>query len=160
MQPIAAPLSDGEMEELATRYAGMRPSEPRPAAAGAGGDKDRQDLLDLGRQLALDGDASRFVPPCSSCHEDAGEVAPRAIYPRIAGQERRFLEAWLHLYRDRPFGATPYANVMHFAAMGLTDHQIEALAAWYSSLPYRGLSADEPGPTSASRGDHQTSHGQ
>ncbi len=138
MQPIAAPLSEGELRELAGHYALLRTTAEGGPAEAVQMD---EELLDLGRRLAAKGDPSRFVPPCSTCHEDEGSVSPRPIYPRIAGQERRFLEAWLHLYRERPFGGTDFANVMHFAAMGLTDHQIEALAAWYASLPYGGTRA-------------------
>jgi cytochrome c553 len=152
MQPIAAPLSGHELQQLAAHYARMRPSDAGQGVA-SGGTQDGE-LMELGRRLAARGDPSRFVPPCGSCHEDERTVSPRAVYPRIAGQERRFIEAWLHLYRERPFGGTDFAEIMHFAAMGLTDRQIEALAAWYSSMPYRGLSTPAPGPTSASDGAH------
>lgn len=147
MQPIAASLSKEEIAALAAHYADMEPDStaPRPdggamEAADSAGDSD---LKALGKRLATDGDPSRFVPSCKSCHENKGSVPPRAEYPRIAGQKGRFIEAWLRLYRDRPAGGTGFANVMHFAATGLSDYQIEALAAWYSSLPYDAGGAEQ-----------------
>ena len=140
MQPIAAPLSTDEIATLAAYYADMRPDAAARAPARAAPDepdtKTQDGLKTLGARLAAEGDALRFVPSCSSCHEASGTVVPRAEYPRIAGQESRFIEAWLRLYRDRPLGGTDFANVMHVAVTGLTDHQIKALGAWYSSLPY------------------------
>lgn len=146
MQPIAAPLSTAEIAALAAHYADMQPDAtarvPEDGAADTSAGETPGDLTALGERLAADGDPSRLVPGCSSCHEDKGAVPPRPIYPRIAGQKSRFIEAWLRLYRDRPLGGTDFANVMHVAAMGLTDHQIKALAAWYSSLPYDAGAGD------------------
>lgn len=146
MQPIAAPLSQDEIEALAAHYAGMQPDaaarRPESVAADAPGSKTQDALKALGARLAAEGDPRRFVPGCNSCHEERGAVMPRAEYPRIAGQQARFIRAWLRLYRDRPAGGTDFANVMHVSASGLTDHQIEALAAWYSSLPYDAGNGD------------------
>ncbi|WP_322867954.1 c-type cytochrome [Aquicoccus sp. G2-2] len=137
MQPIAAPLSDTQIAALAAYYADKRPDATARKPAGEAADApDDTTLKVLGERLAAKGDPSRFVPSCNSCHEDKGSVQPRAEYPRIAGQEGRFIEAWLRLYRDRPLGGSDFAEVMHVSATGLTDHQIKALAAWYSSLPY------------------------
>lgn len=146
MQPIAAPLSKDEIATLAAHYADMPPGAPERAAEDRIADtpdgETESHLRALGERLAAKGDPSRFVPGCSSCHEDKGAVSPRKEYPRIAGQESRFIEAWLRLYRDRPAGGADFANVMHVAATGLTDHQIKALAAWYSSRPYDAGAGD------------------
>lgn len=140
MQPIAAALSNTEIARLAAHYGDMQPDAKLHAAThgetNAPDTEAERDLRTLGERLASKGDPSRFVPSCRSCHEVKGTVAPRAEYPRIAGQESRFIEAWLWLYRDRPAGGTDFSNVMHVAAKGLSDHQIKALAAWYSALPY------------------------
>lgn len=140
MQPIAAPLSTDEIAALAAHYADMRPDAPAPAGGEAPtpDSETQRDLRALGARLAAEGDTTRFLPGCNSCHEGTGAVRPRVEYPRIAGQDSRFITAWLQLYRDRPAGGTDFANVMHVAATGLTDHHIEALAAWYSSLPFDG----------------------
>ena len=151
MQPIAAPLSQEEIATLAANFASMRPSAERPDASGAGASptdvqnadgQNANDLMALGRQLATAGDPSRFIPSCNSCHEANGGVSPRPEYPQIAGQDRRFLAGWLGVYRDRPLGGTAFATVMHYAAKGLTDRDIDALAAWYSSQPYEARMVD------------------
>ncbi|WP_166434107.1 c-type cytochrome [Roseovarius spongiae] len=139
MQPIAAPLSGDEVERLAAHYADL-PSRAvaseAQAPARAAADVPDGALVALGQRIAAEGDPDRFVPPCGACHEGSGAVRPRAEYPRIAGQDSRFIEAWLRLYRDGPAGGTDFAEVMHVSAQGLTDRQIKALAAWYSSRPY------------------------
>lgn len=144
MQPIAASLSPEEIAALAAHYADLQPmaappDTPQERAADAPDNGEQEDLIALGKRLAAEGDRARFVPDCNSCHVDSGRVSPRPIYPRIAGQESRFIEAWLRLYRDRPLGGTEFADVMHTASIGLTDHQIKALAAWYSSQAYVGV---------------------
>ena len=148
MQPIAAGLSHDEIAGLAAHFAAMRPAGGAAAggaavntttlgeAAAGGASSASVALLSRGRQLASEGDAARFIPACSACHAPNGGIAPRPEYPHIAGQKARFLEGWLRVYRDRPLGGTDYANVMHYAAKGLTDADIDALAAWYASQPY------------------------
>lgn len=143
MQPIAAALSEAEITTLAEHYAALPATgtgvENTSKSADTRNGAEQAELKTLGQRLATGGDPSRFVPVCNSCHEDGGAVSPRLIYPRIAGQESRFIESWLRFYRDRPLGGTSFANVMHVAAAGLTDREIEALALWYSSQPYTGV---------------------
>lgn len=145
MEPIAAPLTDRQMRELADYYASLPPFGADPPTGGIGAPD--LELLRRGERLAANGAPDRMVPACNSCHLQGGNVPPRPVYPRIAGQERRFIEAWLRLYRDRPFGATEFANVMHHAAEQLTDDQIEAVAAWFSSI------SDTSAVSAADRGE-------
>lgn len=126
MEPVAATLSQAEIAQLAEHYAGL------PAGPAAPADPDRDALITEGAALAKLGDAER--PSCLSCHGEGGEVRRNPLFPRIAGQDERFLLVWLRLWRDRPFGGTPYAQVMHEAARWLTDAQTEALAAYFSTL--------------------------
>lgn len=71
---------------------------------------------------------------CSNCHGEGGiSIAP--TFPQLAAQQRTYLEAQLRAFRDRS-RADPHAQAyMWGMASQLTDANIKALAAYYSSLP-------------------------
>ena len=123
MEPIAAALSPEEIAQLAEHYADL------PRFEGTAGDP--SDLARVGAELASRGTAE--TPSCLSCHGENLTPPRNPMYPRIAGQEERFLVIWLRLWRERPFGGTDYALVMHEAARWLSDVEIAALAAYFAS---------------------------
>ena len=66
---------------------------------------------------------------CTACHgEDGKGIAPN--YPVLAGQHADYLAEALRGYRS---GERKNAIMAGFAA-GLSDDDIEDLAAWYASL--------------------------
>ena len=67
---------------------------------------------------------------CVFCHGERGE-ASNPIYPRLAAQNRAYLERQLKLFRS---GARK-SDIMNEQAADLTDAEIAALAAWFSSQP-------------------------
>lgn len=126
MGPIAAALSPEEIARLSGHYAALAPFG-RTTLEGA-----QTELARAGAELAAQGTA--HTPSCLSCHGDGLSPPRNPLFPRIAGQNERFLTIWLRLWRDRPLGGTPYAHVMHEAADWLSDSDIQALAAYFSSL--------------------------
>lgn len=134
MGPIAAALSPDEIARLAEHYAGLPRFEGTPPAPADA------DLVRAGDRLASRGDAE--IPSCLSCHGDDLSPPRNPIYPRLSGQNERFLLIWLRLWRERPFGGTEYAHVMHEAARWLSDDEIAALAAYFASRP--GAELSEP----------------
>jgi len=125
MGPIAATLSTVEIERLAAHYADL-PWSGRVEVGGT-----LSNLASAGAEIAARGTAE--IPSCLSCHGDDLSPPRNPAYPRLSGQEERFLTIWLRLWRDRPFGGTDYAHVMHEAARWLSDRDISALAAYFSS---------------------------
>jgi cytochrome c553 len=67
---------------------------------------------------------------CMGCHGAMGKSANPAI-PSIAGKDIAYLQEKLHGYRDGSI-SNP---VMKGMAGGLSDADIESLAAYYNSLP-------------------------
>ncbi len=67
---------------------------------------------------------------CKLCHGFHGE-ASNAIYPRLAAQNRAYLEKQLKLFRS----GERKSDIMNEQAAKLTDEEIKALAAWFSSRP-------------------------
>ncbi|MDU8929368.1 c-type cytochrome [Alisedimentitalea sp. MJ-SS2] len=67
---------------------------------------------------------------CAHCHGEVGEASSR-IYPRLAGQNRVYIEKQLRNFRD----GTRVSDVMNDMATDLTDDQINGLAAFFSMQP-------------------------
>lgn len=103
-----------------------------PMAAASGPPEVEENMLMLGRRIALEGFSSRKVPACQSCHgRDSRERNP--FYPRLAGQPRWYLAKHLRLWKEGERGGTPFAHVMDEIARNMTEEQIDAVAAWYAS---------------------------
>jgi cytochrome c553 len=95
-----------------------------------------------GAQDAARGEALAAERNCAACHGPNG-VSPVPLMPSLAGQQAVFLVTQLVMFRE---GLRP-VPAMAEPARGLSDAQIEDLAAFYASLP----SAPKPdrGPVNA-----------
>ncbi|MEC7760897.1 MAG: c-type cytochrome [Pseudomonadota bacterium] len=121
MQQATTRVSPEILGELADYFSGRAPQGGhQPGAAPT-------ELVDAGKILATDG--TRDVPACVACH-GPGARSP-AITPRLAGQDRAFLETQLRLWRD---GLRQGSEKMSAAARALSDDDIARLAAWYATL--------------------------
>ncbi|MBY3250031.1 c-type cytochrome [Rhizobium laguerreae] len=89
-------------------------------------------MISRGKVLAERGDRTRGVAACAACHDAAGV---NEAYPRLAGQPVPYIENQLGLFRSGNRGGGAYADVMTRAAAGLSDEDIQALAAYYEALP-------------------------
>ncbi len=126
MGPIAAELTNDEMLDVAAWYA-SRENVAWPPELRHG-----QGLLDEGKKIVSTGAPGAGVLPCSYCHGDSG-VGNAPVYPFIAGQYHAYLKAQLKAFKAGTRGGDP-ENVMHQVAKEMSDHQIEAVAAYLSSL--------------------------
>jgi cytochrome c553 len=71
---------------------------------------------------------------CSSCHGPSGRSIS-STFPRLAGQQKDYIAAQLKSFRDHE-RADPHAKTyMWGMAARLSDQQIAAVAAYYSSQP-------------------------
>ena len=66
---------------------------------------------------------------CQSCHGVDGNLSLQDDYPKLGGQHRDYLVQALKAYRS---GTRDHAIMSGFAR-GLSDQDIEDLAAWYGS---------------------------
>ena len=79
--------------------------------------------------LAADLPAPAKLSLCATCHGPQGlSVTPDA--PHLAAQPKAYLEQQLRAFRD----GKRVHEVMNVVAKPLTDAQIDAFAAWYSSI--------------------------
>ena len=123
MQPLAADLRDEDMRQLATYYAGLRPPRDEPSAVDA-------TLVESGRKLALEGAPEAGVPPCMACHGNSAGGAPR-----LTGQHAAYMAGQLRLLRMGHVPATSGAPLMAPVAERLSDDQINAVSAYFASVP-------------------------
>lgn len=73
---------------------------------------------------------------CAACHGKNG-IAQIPGYPNLAGQNEAYLVASLKAYKNKQRSGGQ-AAVMQGQATGLSEEDIENLAAYYASLPADG----------------------
>ena len=117
-------LSDKQIQELATHFAGQRLDRlPAPA-------RFAPDRLAAGKAIFTGGVPDSGIPPCASCHGANGMGA--ASFPRIAGQHADYLVKQLGVFQrtdQRPDGA-----IMKTVAHKLTQQNIEDVSAYLQSM--------------------------
>ena len=69
---------------------------------------------------------------CVACHGDNG-ISLNPVWPKLAGQNPKYLEAQLYEFKKGPDGKRNNA-VMYGIAMTLSDSDISNLSAYYASL--------------------------
>lgn len=121
MWGVSALLDDASIEALSAYYAAQTP----PSGKGAG----PAALIQAGKALYDKGLPKAGVRACASCHGEQAEGA--AAFPRLAGQQTRYLEAQLTGFRTR---LRPHGVLMKEEVAGLKPDQIKALAAYLHSL--------------------------
>jgi len=123
MAPMAANLSDDDIQSLAAYFAGQK---LRPASAV---DKD---LTALGQKIWRGGIAASNVPACGGCHGPAGAGIP-AQYPRLAGQFPEYVAAQLKGFKDGA-RSNDANGVMRGVAARMTEREIQAVAQYAAGL--------------------------
>ncbi|MGE8280319.1 MAG: c-type cytochrome [Stenotrophomonas sp.] len=144
MTPMAAPLEEQDIRDLAAYYASL-PHPPPPADA-APADPPDPALLSQGQAIYMDGDVSQGIPPCQGCHgadargnpqasfKDRSGRSPYAAYPVLRGQQNDYLQARLQQFHDNTIDASTNSRVMHGIGRQLDADSIKAVSTWLSSL--------------------------
>ena len=131
MQPMAAGLSDQDIDNLAVFFAAQTPTglEADPS------------YWKAGQALYLAGDAARGVPGCVACHGPLGRGNPAAGYPALEAQQSVYVVSQLQSYANgtRYSGpnattATPNSIIMFDIAKHLTPEEIRDVASYVQGL--------------------------
>jgi cytochrome c553 len=123
MTPMAMPLTDQEVVDLAAYYAtqAQAPGAADPA------------LAKLGEAVYRSGNPETGVPACAGCHGPAGKGQSLAKFPRIAGQHADYTKQTLTHFRDALRANDPN-GMMRGAAARLSDQEIAAVAQYIQGL--------------------------
>ena len=121
MWPMAASLSDAEIDNLASHFAALPP--PRSTAV-----QDATASASAGQSLYETGAPDRGIVPCSTCHGDKGQGM--AGFPRLAGQHADYLAAQLAAFAD----GSRASPVMGAMARNLSAQDAQRLAAYLAAL--------------------------
>ena len=125
MLGMATPLSEQDMHDIAAYFASQK---TLPGVAD-------QALVERGQQLFREGDPQHDVPACMACHAMDGSGNPGAMYPHLAGQHAKYVQATLKAWHDgTAWGTDAHAQIMPAIAKHLDDADIAALASYLEGL--------------------------
>lgn len=123
MSPMAAPLTEEDMGDLAAYFSSQKQS-PGVAAA---------DKVKLGEKIFRSGNAVTGVAPCMGCHGPSGLGNPQAVFPRISGQHAAYAAKALNDFRGKL--RTNDANkIMQGVTANMSDEEIAAVAQYIQGL--------------------------
>jgi cytochrome c553 len=123
MSPMAMPLTDEEMRNLAAYYSSQEQT----------GGMAEPELVALGERLYRAGNPATGVAACSGCHGPAGMGNNLAKFPRISGQHSEYTDQTLKMFRAMERKNDPN-GMMRGVAANLTDGEIAALSAYIEGL--------------------------
>jgi cytochrome c553 len=133
----AANLTDPQIRELSAYLAAQ--SVENPIAVASKGSASQGQVEDAARV-------------CSACHGFDGEnISPTFTFPRIAGQQKRYLVVQLKAFRDKTRDDDRARTYMWNAVESLDDTMIERLAAYYAARESLSGAAQDPTALAAGR---------
>jgi cytochrome c553 len=124
MSAMSKTINDTELTNIAAYFA----SQKKMQGNGKGDNP-------VAKKLFLQGDASRRIPACESCHgiNGKGKAPNISTYPVTGGQHKGYLRAQLLHWRSGERSNSP-DGVMNKIAKSLTDSEIESLIDYISGL--------------------------
>ncbi len=121
MAPMAAGLSDTDMQDLAAFFAIQKTTAGTTEASS------------VGHKLYFGGDAARGITACVACHGVKGKGMSQAAFPSIAGQNQDYLKAQLMSFRSGE-RSNDNNSIMRNIAIKLSDADVNELTQYMSSL--------------------------
>lgn len=123
MSPMAAPLTDQEVLDVAAYFASQTQTGGTADAA----------LAAEGERIFRAGIPANGVPACAGCHGPAGMGTGLARFPRISGQHADYAKQALTWFRDGTRANDPN-GMMRGVAARMTDKEIAAVAQYIQGL--------------------------
>jgi cytochrome c553 len=131
MKPLAATLSDADMDDLAVYYQAQTPTglEADPS------------FWKAGQALYLRGDSAHQIPACVACHGPAGRGNLAAGYPALRAQQSVYVIKQLNDYASgarysapNPASASRNGIMMFTIAKRLSPEQIRNVASYVQGM--------------------------
>lgn len=123
MSPMAAPLSDADIADLAAYFAAQ------PAGSGVAD----PEQVELGEKLYRAGNVRTGLPACMACHGPAGSGNPAAGYPSLSGQHAEYTEMQLKAFKSEE-RHNDKDSVMRMIAAKMTNREIKAVSGYIQGL--------------------------
>lgn len=123
MSPMALPLSEQDMQDLAAYFSGQEQSIGQANA----------EQVKLGERIYRAGNPVTGVAPCMGCHGPKGMGNPIAGFPRIGGQHAAYAEKALKDFRAKT-RTNDKQKMMQGVAARLTDTEIAAVTQYIQGL--------------------------
>ncbi len=123
MAPMAAPLSDQDIEDLAAYFSSQTLSPGK-------GDPE---LVKLGERLYRGGNRDTGVAACIACHGPAGAGNPAANYPKIGGQQNLYVVKALNDFKSGA-RSNDANKMMRSIAAKMSAEEIKAVAEYVAGL--------------------------
>ncbi len=123
MGPMAEPLGEADIADLAAFYAGQS------LELGAAD----PDLVKTGERLYRAGNRESGLPACMACHGPAGRGNPAAGFPSLRGQHAAYTAIQLRAYRSGE-RRNDRAAMMRQISSRITDAEIEAVSSYIQGL--------------------------
>ncbi len=123
MAPMAAPLAEQDMADLAAFYA------DQTLKVGAA----EEALVKLGETIYRGGNPVTGVPACIGCHGPAGKGNPAANFPALSGQHAAYTANQLHAFKKGERN-NDMAKMMRNTATAMNAEEIKAVASYIQGL--------------------------
>jgi len=123
MSPMALPLSDQDMQDLAAYFSSQKQSVGQANA----------DQVKLGERIYRAGNPVTGAAPCMGCHGPKGLGNPAAGFPRIGGQHAGYTDKALKDFRAKT-RTNDNQMMMQGVAAKLTDAEITAVTQYLQGL--------------------------
>jgi len=127
MNRVAAKLSDQDISDLVAYFSAQKVS-------GAWNGQDPA-LAGEGAKLFAVGAPERGVIACAVCHGNAGQGNNELQIALVRHQSPAYTVDVLHEFQGLGTNGTPYSTAMYLEAKPLSDHELQALAAYIASMP-------------------------
>jgi cytochrome c553 len=130
MRRMMEPISPEYQREMANHFAGLHIPYALPSAPAANLSSTQ---MQRGRQLAMEGDASRKLPACTSCH-GTQLMGYSSHIPSLLGLPAAYLGAQLSAWKQGE-RSTVAPDCMAEIAKRLSPDDATAVTAWLATQP-------------------------
>lgn len=121
-------LTDDYLREMAGHFASLQVPYPQPPVP-----SEPPSVLERGRKLVFEGDASRSLPACVQCHGSA-MTGVQPFVPGLLGLPRDYLNGQLGAWQAGKRHAHE-PDCMAVVAKQMTPDDVSAVSAWLSAQP-------------------------
>lgn len=123
MSPMAAPLTDQAMADLAAYFS----SQTRTIGAAS------PDLVKAGEKIYRGGNPATGVAACMACHGPTGSGNPLALFPSLSGQNAAYVEKALTDFQSGT-RTNDTASMMQGVVERMSKDEIKAVASYIQGL--------------------------